>query len=733
MAIFSGRIANRLFLCVLNTFVFSAMIALLHRLSPVFNFDDAVVYLVWLPLPAIIATWFLFGMKSILPLTIALLMVVNIWSPLDEKQALLLVTNVFISIGFASLVLYGIVGHHWKRKMMYRSEKRSLFFLFCVMISLSLKAMMFLSGNILHFPLEMIHYTLFISGIVTVIDILNVLCSVLVFTLPMYYVLRFVSKPRRNILKFCRGFSSKLTLNNSAFYFFWFAILLAALITLTEVQASTFVAGYIVPLVFTVIICGLPRISYQLVSICVAITYLCMVEASTHFLHGNEPRYSIATLQASFVFLSFCLVVISSVYNRHIAATRRWQRMALKSPVTNLPNLRALEREMTQQRKVTLCCIHISNLDLLGQHYGMVMREKIKLMISKTLRNQIGDEDVFYHLPGNNILITLHSELFIEQINGVYNTLKSKVHYWNQDPVYFECGISWVEFHSDSQDFNHILGQLSWLSEQARYATGRILSYDDSSKRVKENTTTLLKHYNVVNAALEKEEIVLFAQPIFDSEGHGYYEILSRVIGPEGMIMPDVFLPVVNRFNLFVEFDLLVIKSLLSVAFRYESQRFSVNLMPPTIAQENIAQDIIELFVAFGVPCEKVIFEITEEQTISHEKSSMKNISKLREHGFKIAIDDFGKGHANYERLKTVDADVIKIDGCFVSGVLNSEVDRLIVKSIAELAKLKGMSVVAEFVESAEQKDVLFDLGVTHFQGYYIGKPVLLESLQCQS
>lgn len=87
--------------------------------------------------------------------------------------------------------------------------------------------------------------------------------------------------------------------------------------------------------------------------------------------------------------------------------------------------------------------------------------------------------------------------------------------------------------------------------------------------------------------------------------------------------------------------------------------------MPLTLLQKNIAGRIIRLFKRYHISPQAVILEITEEQAFSNAESSMYNIEQLHKFGFRIAIDDFGTGYANYERLKRLQADIIKIDGVF--------------------------------------------------------------------
>lgn len=91
--------------------------------------------------------------------------------------------------------------------------------------------------------------------------------------------------------------------------------------------------------------------------------------------------------------------------------------------------------------------------------------------------------------------------------------------------------------------------------------------------------------------------------------------------------------------------------------------------MPLTLLQKRRRRALCS-FKRYGVPPASVIIEITEEQAFSHSEISMHNINQLRKFGLKIAIDDFGTGYANYERLKRLKADIIKIDGCFVKDIL---------------------------------------------------------------
>ena len=196
------------------------------------------------------------------------------------------------------------------------------------------------------------------------------------------------------------------------------------------------------------------------------------------------------------------------------------------------------------------------------------------------------------------------------------------------------------------------------------------------------------------------------------------------------IITPDRFIPLIAQFNLSQRFDMQVLETLFSSLNHHQGQHFSVNLLPYTLMQKDSATQIIALFKRYNLSAEAITIEVTEEQAFSDVETSMHNIQLLRDFGCGIAIDDFGTGYANYERLKSLRADILKIDGCFVRDIETDPLDAIMVKSIIEMAKVKKMKVVAEYVETPEQREKLLELGVDYLQGYLVGKPLPLIELR---
>lgn len=159
------------------------------------------------------------------------------------------------------------------------------------------------------------------------------------------------------------------------------------------------------------------------------------------------------------------------------------------------------------------------------------------------------------------------------------------------------------------------------------------------------------------------------------------------------------------------------------------SARFAVNLSPLTLCRPYLSQDIQALLVEYNIEPYQLVLEVTESHLLQDVVYAGIMLAELRHLGCRIAIDDFGTGYASYARLKNIQADILKIDGSFVSNMLNSSLDYQIVASFCQIARMKRLTVVAEYVESEEQMAALKSLGVDYMQGYLIGRPVPLTSL----
>ncbi|MGR8997808.1 MAG: EAL domain-containing protein, partial [Gammaproteobacteria bacterium] len=134
-------------------------------------------------------------------------------------------------------------------------------------------------------------------------------------------------------------------------------------------------------------------------------------------------------------------------------------------------------------------------------------------------------------------------------------------------------------------------------------------------------------------------------------------------------------------------------------------------------------------FSLCAIPTHKICFEITETAAIANLSCATKFIHNLRESGCSFSLDDFGSGLSSFAYLKNLPVDFLKIDGLFVKDIVEDKVDLSMVRAINEVGHIMGKKTIAEFVENEQIFRLLNDLGVDYAQGYVIGKPVPLMSL----
>ncbi len=154
-----------------------------------------------------------------------------------------------------------------------------------------------------------------------------------------------------------------------------------------------------------------------------------------------------------------------------------------------------------------------------------------------------------------------------------------------------------------------------------------------------------------------------------------------------------------------------------------EEVRFSVNLSGKAFEDKTLLPMIEDLLDNSAIDPSRVCFEITETAAIAKLSEAEKFITALKGMGCQFALDDFGAGFSSFAYLKHLPVDKLKIDGSFVQGMANSQIDQAMVQSMNQVAQALGKQTIAEYVENAETLELLRGFGINYAQGNYIGKP----------
>ncbi|MFO0231925.1 MAG: EAL domain-containing protein, partial [Burkholderiales bacterium] len=224
-------------------------------------------------------------------------------------------------------------------------------------------------------------------------------------------------------------------------------------------------------------------------------------------------------------------------------------------------------------------------------------------------------------------------------------------------------------------------------------------------------------------------------RPIADDALDPYYEILLGIEPQPGLdVEPTSLVTAIERLGRSAELDLWVMREVLDWVEAHPETfarigGFAINVSPLSLGSPEILRFLDARLARPGVPAGKLTFELTETAAIDSYGAARDFIQRVRRHGCRVSLDDFGSGYASYSHLKNLRTDSLKIDGAFVRDMLESPSDRAMVKSMHEVARSLGIRTVAEYVESPAHLEALREIGIDYAQGYAIHKPARLDTL----
>ena len=248
-----------------------------------------------------------------------------------------------------------------------------------------------------------------------------------------------------------------------------------------------------------------------------------------------------------------------------------------------------------------------------------------------------------------------------------------------------------------------------------------------------ENTVTEMQQ-----RALENEEFAVYYQPKYDPRTDTLRgaEALIRWNSPEyGFLTPYRFIPIFEKNRFITEIDHYMISHVARDQKRWldaglKCVPVSVNVSRIHFAEADLAEQIRDLVDKEGTPRELIEIELTESAFFDDKSAMLRTISKLKEYGFDVSMDDFGSGYSSLNSLKDMPLDVLKLDAEFFRGENADERGRIIVSEAIKLAQSLHMKTVAEGVEVKEQVEFLAEQECDMIQGYYYAKPMPEEEFE---
>ena len=241
--------------------------------------------------------------------------------------------------------------------------------------------------------------------------------------------------------------------------------------------------------------------------------------------------------------------------------------------------------------------------------------------------------------------------------------------------------------------------------------------------------------------ALDENRFVLYGQriePVGGPSDRLHCEVLLRLVDVDGsLVFPGAFLPAAERFHLATRIDRWVVQEVLSrmeTDHEFEQQvgTIAINLSGHSIGDRAFHRLVVERIRAATFDVRKLCFEITETVAVTNFADAKQFIDEVRRMGVKVALDDFGAGASSFGYLKHLPVDYLKIDGQFITGLLDDALDDAAVRCFRDVARVVGVTTIAEFVEREAVRDALGTIGIDLVQGFLIHRPEPLGAMMLQ-
>ena len=428
--------------------------------------------------------------------------------------------------------------------------------------------------------------------------------------------------------------------------------------------------------------------------------------------------------------------------------SERFSYIAKHDALTGLYNRTKFNKDLktsvvsarNQNRKHALLFLDLDQFKVINDTAGHLAGDEMIKQISTILLKTVEQGETLARLGGDEFGLLINNctqaqaQLKAEKLLSLIDEF-----HFSWDDKLFTVSVSIGLVMINKKTNSHIDAQKN--VDIACYAAknagrNRVHLYQEKDAKLRQHNVEM-QWVPKLTKALENNLFCLYAQAIKSTHpkaNHTHYEILVRLKDNSKIVLPGVFLPPAERYNLITKIDAWIINKTFQwlskhIGSFHPRTHFSVNLSGQSLGEDIILTLIISLLESGIVEGSRIHFEVTETMAISNLQAANEFIKKIKQFGCGFSLDDFGSGLSSLSYLKNLDVDTLKVDGVFIRDILDDPIDEEMVSSINNIGHVMGMKTVAEYVENEATANKLIKMGFNYLQGNYIGHPVPLEDL----
>jgi len=426
---------------------------------------------------------------------------------------------------------------------------------------------------------------------------------------------------------------------------------------------------------------------------------------------------------------------IVRINNERHARDEHLLKLSQHDPLTGALNrthlIAALAEALEEAHRFRFSCafmlVSIDHLARINEAFGFDVADSVILEIAQRIRARLRGGDVLGRFSGNKFGLilkncsvddmTIAAERFLDGV-------RDEVVPTTSGPVAVTISIGAISVPRHARSADEAINRAHETLDAAKrrragsFATWRPNIERDAQRRVNIRVT------DEIVTALNERRIVTAFEPVVrtSTRDAAFYECLVRMEQDDGRVLlaPDI-VPVAERLGLIRLVDHRVLELVVAELANAPDAKLSLNISPDTTMDPVWWASIESMMRAHPGVAERLIVEITETLEIQDIDDLRGFVTRLKDFGSRIAIDDFGAGYTSFRNLRKLGVDIVKIDGAFVQNLARSSDDRAFVQSLLELAQRLKIQTVAEWVQDEESAGLLQEWGCDYIQGRLIG------------
>lgn len=421
------------------------------------------------------------------------------------------------------------------------------------------------------------------------------------------------------------------------------------------------------------------------------------------------------------------------------------RNLALFNSLTKLPNIDNLLRKIKElvkketNGKHALLIFSVIQFRNINRIFGRMIGDQVIIKIKEVVSKVLTDNEALYHIDADNFAIlktNIDSTDIIETVKRIFKLFDNPLNVVsNMLSIKIKAGIyNFETAELGRSDFaSYAIGNAQLALRKAKES--RQLNFTTFDISIGQVLNREMVMGNDLKEALNLHEMVMFFQPQFDliKKRIFGFEALMKWTNPKYMNeSAEKFIRMAEHNGLIIPLGKFAVEEAFRVAKKYENEeiKISLNISPVQILQSGFIRDLETTAKKIEVNPKQISLEITETFMIESFNEIIDKLKLLRDLGFSVHLDDFGTGFSSLLYLKELPISTLKIDKEFIKPIVYDEYSRSIVKHVVDLAKSLNLHVIAEGVETEEQKQIILKGGCTRIQGYLISKAVPEEQME---